>query len=311
MDWKNKYLKYKNKYLDLKFKLIGGTKSLEWFNNRNKIIVSDSIDYKYIEDLIKDVKSISEGGYSKIYNFNENILIRTIPRGLEHDSEIQISKFLSDLVKNNNNPHFPISYKFLSMAGKNTYQLIERMDGDITKLTIEELKETFCFEQLLFGLYCLIKNQIILGDVKQENILYKQFDTPFTLIYKLNDKYFTITTKILYIFTDFGKGKKMIYDDELNYINISDLNSLAVMNENSRSVSTLNRFLIKKFLDLKNDTICGFDGTNEQIINLLVKKHDKYMKCILTKISNAITKYDSIDLIPPDIPKIHIYDLDK
>ena len=311
MDWKNKYIKYKNKYLDLKFKLIGGTKSIDWFKNRIMITMPDTIDYKYIEDSIKDLEPLSKGGFSKIYNFNENILIRTIPRGLDHDSEIEISKFLSDLVKNNINPHFPISHKFLSIDEKDTYHLIEKMDGDITKLTIEKLKETFCFEQLLFGLYSLIKNQIILGDVKQENILYKQFDTPFTLIYKLNDKYFTITTNTIYIFADFGKGKKMIYDGNLNYKNISDLNSLAVINENSRSVSTLQAPLIESFLHLSNGTICGLDSTIDVILKFLAKKHEKFKNCILTKISNAVTKYDSIDLIPSNIPKINIYDLDK
>jgi len=150
---------------------------------------------------------MGEGGQSFVYKDkeDENILIRTIPipkNWINIRNEILVTDLTNKIC-----PNFPKTYKFTKCNKNNlVHQIIEKFDGDISKIfKTEILNDNVCFLQILIAIYCLMKKGLRHNDIKEQNILFKKFDDYLIINYKLNNKIFTIKTKIFLVLTDFGK----------------------------------------------------------------------------------------------------------
>ena len=298
----SKYKKYasKNKLLE-KFLLTGGYKNLSWFIDRTRDIRVMSYDEAKTICMNND-NAFSNGGHSTLYKSSiPNTLIRIIPRKIAdsqndfYQSEIDVSSKLSNMAINNVNPHFPVTYYFLENPDGDAFQLIEKFDGDIVKVPVDALSETGFFEQMLIGLYTLLLNDIVVGDVKRENILYMNLESRVTLKYYIADKYYLLTTNVIYVFADFGRARKFhdcrpsgLADERKECLkNISDLNSLACIHEGDHSFGFLNVGAIEKFLKIVG-SICGFDFnvSDDRFPIFFAERKEKYLSCIKKKLDD-------------------------
>jgi serine/threonine protein kinase len=158
-------------------------------------------------------KKIGEGGNSYLYKtvIGDDILIRTIPitnGWKEIKNEILLNNFITDLTSTIC-PHFPKTHDFTVCKKFNVvHQTIEKFDGDISKINNVIRNDNANFIQLLTSVFCLMRKGIRHNDVKEQNILYKKFLEERVIVYKLDNKFFSIKTNIFLVLSDFGKSGK-------------------------------------------------------------------------------------------------------
>lgn len=237
---------------------------MEWFDNRKipvTLELTTSNDMTWIN--MNNYKRFSNGGHSVLFSPSEKdtrYLVRTITRDKRAENEIAINNILKHIIDKNVNPHFCYTYaiydgKHMSIekiqnnekprsikSSKNAkikeivvpipkhgmyYQhVIERLDGDIScgKFNRLRLNTDLFIIQMYAAIYTLAKHNIRVNDIKSQNILFKEFSKPISLTYRIKDMYYTLSTKTVYIISDYGASSK--YQDTRHFKNMIDLKML-------------------------------------------------------------------------------------
>ncbi len=312
--YKQKYNKYTQKiYSILKG---GGFDDEEWFRIRinptglptGSMDLSDSSglslvarQYEEVNRQLIESNKLGEGGQSSIYlHENPYLLIRTIEQSDTMETEIRNNLITSQCVIRNENPHFCVSYFFGNDKVRNVLQILEKMDGDVNKSTFtkEYTEKTFMMEQLMIGLYTLTKYKILNNDIKPQNVLYKKLTKPVMLLYKYDERYFSIETDTIYAFTDFGKNTNYKTDCTGSNIsekfvscakNLSDINSMSLLNGDMHraNYAFFSSDDIDTFLKI-NDYPCDLRITGS-IAPVLATNGTRYETCIRKKLENLMT----------------------
>lgn len=318
-DYRSKYNKYKNKYLQLKKQVAGAYDGIEWFELRKHNDI-DTSTLTYDSITASRERKITEGGQSSIYLYRPDttLLVRTIPKEIDkkdelledrlpedilnednfYNYEVYYSKLLSNIVKSDINPHFVVSAKFANSDGDSILQLLEKFDGDITNasFTPDVLNKTYLFEQLLFGLVTLLKNNIIITDVNKKNILYKQLNKDVKIIYKIDGKTYHIITNTLYVFADYGMARPQYKSPDMKGRNAIVFSSiLDIMNiPPGIPKANITERMNKIILDLTGSEMCKL-STSEVTLSSTVPIYKNMRSYLLSCMKNIIE----------NIPRIH------
>lgn len=312
----HKYLKYKNKYIKLK-NLLGGS---EWILNRNnKMEKYKEFDMSTLKKYENDSNILGKGGQSIVYKldeFDKDLCLRVFKNPDDshniikarqdlreedkkiilndssyNNSEIYYSKLISNIISKNINPHFVMSINFLK-DGDKIYQLFEKFDGDITQLK-ERTDSMKIFEQLLFSLLTLQNNNIIITDVKEDNIFYKKLDKPINIHYKIVDQDYYIYTDYLFVIADYGMAQPVYEKNERNFITLQQI--IQLFSEDKK---------IEKLLtNLEVPPICGKDQLTR--FEQLFSRNNSLIDCI----KNIINKYKEKKqtILKDPVKDIHVY----
>ncbi len=249
-----------------------------WFVKRKESMLFENICKN-----VQSLKKLGAGGQSDIYLYNDKVLVRTIDPSfqLNYKNEISTNLLLTAAVMENINPHFTITYEIKKCNTHGAiYQLIERFNGDISKLKEPFLTKTGFYPQMLMGLVTLLTNDVTLNDVKPENILYYKLPQVVILGYQIDGITYNIETDVIYAYTDYGNAGRY---EAKNIKNVADLNSIVKIANNKRDVAHINTDFFEEF-DV-NGQICGFDATSaKSIFNVLAGNRIKILKCVKDKI---------------------------
>ena len=242
----------------------------------------------------KSLRKLGSGGQSSVYNFGTSTVLRTIDLNLQINcrSEILTNLFLTKVVQEHISPHFTITHKLHTCSAEkdgNVLQILERLDGDITRLSREFLKKSKLYPQLLIGLLTLMTNDIRLNDVKPENILYKILDREVCLCYAIGGREICIVTDVVYIFADYGQAGRYTPDSENDIKNLSDINSVVLTASGAASnvsVATASSTFFKEFEDPSTGAVCGNpEVTSAQaVFKTFGKSRKRLLQCVKEKI---------------------------
>lgn len=184
-----------------------------------------------------------------------------------------------------------MSINFLK-DGDKIYQLFEKFDGDITQLK-ERTDSMKIFEQLLFSLLTLQNNNIIITDVKEDNIFYKKLDKPINIHYKIVDQDYYIYTDYLFVIADYGMAQPVYEKNERNFITLQQI--IQLFSEDKK---------IEKLLtNLEVPPICGKDQLTR--FEQLFSRNNSLIDCI----KNIINKYKEKKqtILKDPVKDIHVY----
>jgi hypothetical protein len=309
-----KYLKYKNKYfalkhnidsskqipndynktlyINLKKKQLGGDyNDIEWFELRkflNPVYNFNQYNGMNDEQFLKfRSKLLGKGGQSSIYEttIDPNLLLRTIDNP-NIENELNLIRMASNLVINNINPHL-VNSPYI----KNNIHLMERFNGDISKLAFEYKYGLNI--QLLTGLISLINNGFLMTDIKKENVLYKRLSHPVVLNYNIKGENYKLITDIVFALTDYGKAYK--YNEATSQQRFTSFVEFIHVVED-KEIKNLDDF--KKYL---NPGSCSELIDMNQVL-LFLSKNAKVITCLIAKLKHIYQPPDNIDGIPETIP---------
>ncbi len=315
MDFKQKYIKYKEKYLNLKM-LVGGDIWLERRHNSEHIKKIEVIPSENIIKLINDDNIFGKGGQSKVYNFidekkeiPENSLCVRVFKNLntsaalidlpeevknkiiiednKNNVELYYSKLFSNIVSKKINPHFVFTNRFIYRRRSDEFvQLLEKFEGDIENLSKEIYLEANIFEQMLFALVTLTNQQIIITDIKLDNIFYKKLEMPICIHYIMNKKNYYIKTNYLFVIGDYGKARPMFKNPDKtiqNFIVVHHIFKHLIEN-----YTTLQNFT--NSLNLDNNFSCNVEGAMKHS-SIMRNNGNTLYKCLI----NIINSYQLLN----------------
>lgn len=255
----------------------------------------------------KRLKKLGEGGQSSIYVLNEDLIIRTIDLNFGNcKQETLANLILTEAVKTNINPHFTITHKLYN-CGNLVFQVLERFDGDIVKVSDSRLKSTGFYIQMLMGILTLLFNDIRLDDVKKENILFRKLSAETEICYLVDGSFYVVKTDTLYSFTDYGKATNYSPDSSRDIKNLSDLNSIVKIHKGEDVRNTSDDFF-KEFEDLNG--VCDNPNvtTAKSIFYLYGKSRTKLISCVRSRIKKLATKGKSSGIVFRPETKIEYID---
>lgn len=259
----------------------------------NRLVYNNEIIKDFDDTKVKDVSHIFNGAVHSVLlcKYKDEDIIKKIPlfNGslLVYHNELY-TNLMSKYVLDDIIPNFPIKYKiydniiYEEYANSDLFEWLckRKIDDKITNDIFN------IFIQTIITIYFLnTKNGLIHNDIKCENILIKEYDEEFGIMYKIDNVEFFIKTKYLTMITDFD----MMFEYDKHYKNgISNLSTL------------IPNFYRNKLFAANDLTMLHLFEYNNVIMNDILS----CIVCILNIINNLETTTNNEKIIKIEIQSV-------